>query len=170
MDFMKLAAERYSVRKFDERPVEQEKIDIILEAAKLAPTAHNNQPQKIFVLKSDEAKEKIKKCTQCHFNAPLYFLICYDKDLQWKRDYDGMVSGDIDTGIVGTHMMMAAWELGIGSCWVAFFDPAAVVKEFNLPENLIPATLFPMGYAAESAHPAKLHDIFRDDSELVEYM
>ena len=78
MDFEKLSAERYSLRKFDTRPVEQEKLDLILEAGRNAPTAHNNQPQRIFVFRSPEALEKADACMDCHFHAPVVIGVGYD--------------------------------------------------------------------------------------------
>ncbi len=71
MNFEKLSAERYSLRKFDTRPVEQEKLNLILEAGRNAPTAHNKQPQRIFVFRSPEALEKADACMDCHFHAPV---------------------------------------------------------------------------------------------------
>ena len=91
MDFLELAAKRYSVRKFREEKVRQEDLDKILKAGMLAPTAHNDQPQRILVINSDEALEKLKKCTACHFNAPTALLICSDKDACWTRKYDALL-------------------------------------------------------------------------------
>ncbi len=153
MDFLELAAKRYSLRQFSPRKVEKEKIDRILEAGRLAPTACNNQPQRILVLESEETLEKLKKCTPCHFNAPLAFLVCYDNRQSWKRSYDGKEFGDIDASIVGTHLMMEAADLGLGTTWVGYFDPEAVVREFALPDYIVPVALFPAGYPAENAAP-----------------
>lgn len=169
MDFMTLAAERYSVRKFKERKIEKEVIDKILQAGHIAPTGCNYQPQRILVIESDEAVEKLKKCTKCHFNAPNAMLICYNKDECWTRKYDGSLSGAADACIVTTHMMLAAFELGIGTCWVMHFDPAAMRKEFNIPENISPVALLVMGYPADDAEPMNLHSQFRDMNEVVRY-
>lgn len=155
MNFFELAGKRYSLRQFSPRKVEKEKIDRILEAGRLAPTACNNQPQRILVLESEEALAKLKKCTSFHFNAPLAFIVCYDREESWKRGYDGKEFGDIDASIVGTHLMMEAADLGVGTTWVGYFDPAAVVREFSLPENIIPVAVFPAGYPAEGAGPNK---------------
>ena len=86
MDFEKLSAERYSLRKFDTRPVEQEKLDLILEAGRNAPTAHNNQPQRIFVFRSPEALEKADACMDCHFHAPVIIGVGYDPKESWHRN------------------------------------------------------------------------------------
>ena len=87
MDLMNLLKERYSV-KFSEKPVEDEKLTQIFEAGRLAPTAVNFQPQRIFVLKSDEALAKLKNCTRYHFDAPVALIVCYDNTVSWKRGYD----------------------------------------------------------------------------------
>ena len=76
MDFLQLATEeRYSVRQFSDKPVEQEKLDLILEAGRIAPTACNYQPQRILVIREPEGLDKLKQCTSCHFDAPLALLI-----------------------------------------------------------------------------------------------
>lgn len=170
MDFLTLAQNRYSVRKFDERPVEQEKIDRILKAGHAAPTACNLQPQKIFVLKSEAVLDKLKRITKCHFNAPLAMLVCYDKTVSWKRKYDGKDSGDIDASIVTTHMMMEAWELGIGSTWVMHFDPAAARAELDLSDDLEPTAFLMLGYPAEDAVPFHLHNECKDEDQIVEIL
>lgn len=168
--FIELAKKRFSTRAFSDKPVEQEKLDLIIEAGRVAPTACNNQPQKIYVIQSAEALEKLKKCTPCHFSAPLAFLICNDSTRSWTRPFDGKSSGDVDSSIVATHMMLAAADVGVGSTWVMFFDPAAVRTEFALAENLEPVALLPMGFPAEDAVPAGKHSEFRDDADMVEYV
>ena len=153
MEFTKLAEERYSLRYFSSKPVEKEKLNTILKAGRLAPTACNNQPQRILVIESEKAFAKLKNCTRCHFNAPMALLVCYDKTASWKRSFDNHDSGYTDASIVTTHMMLQAAELGLGTTWVAYFNPAAVKEEFKLPDNLIPVALLPMGYPSEGAGP-----------------
>ena len=157
MNFTNLAEERYSVRKFSEKPVEKEKLDLVLQAGRLAPTACNNQPQRILVIEGAPALEKLKSCTRYCFGAPLARLVCYDNTVSWKRSCDGKDSGDVDASIVTTHLMLQAADLGLGTTWVGSFDPEAVRKEFSLPEKLVPVALLPMGYAAEDAAPAQPH-------------
>ena len=169
-DFLSLAQNRYSVRKFSSEPVVQEHIDRILQAAMAAPTAKNLQPQKIFVIQSADALAKLPGCTDCHFNAPLAMLICCDHNLSWKREYDGADSGEIDIAIVNTHMMLAAAELGVGSTWVMWFDPVEVRARFNLEENLEPVAFLMLGYPAENAHPARMHAQSREMNEIVKYL
>lgn len=167
MDFLTLAAKRYSVRKFENKPIEDEVLEKVLKAGHLAPTACNLQPQKIFVLKSAEALEKIRGCTPCHFDAPTILMVCNDTNIDWKRPFDGKTSGDIDASIVTTHMILEAAELGLGTTWVMFFEPAKVIEAFNLPENIVPTCLLPIGYPAADAAPADLHDKFRPAEEIV---
>lgn len=156
MDFLKLAKDRFSVRKFSEKEVEQEKIDIILEAGRVAPTAVNYQPQRILVLTGDELK-KVEKCTKFAFNPPLDFLVCYDKSQSWKRGNDGHDCGEIDAAIVVTHMMLAAQSVGLGTTWVGSFNPQDVREQFDLPENYVPVAFLPTGYPSDDAEPAGLH-------------
>lgn len=168
-EFMRLASQRYSVRKFDGRPVEPEVIEKILRAGQAAPTACNRQPQRIAVVISPEGLEKLRRCTGSHFNAPAALLVCHDKNECWKREYDGASSGDIDAAIVTTHMMLAAWTLGVGTTWVMHFIPEAVREEFSVPENLEPTALLVMGYPAPDAAPYPGHLERKPIEEIISY-
>lgn len=165
MSFMELAKARYSVRAFLDKAVEQEKIDRILEAAKIAPTAKNNQPQRIYVLKSKEALAQAAETSPCIYGAPLIFMVCVDETEVYQTPQ--LKSGDVDTSIVGTHMMLEAWEQGLGSVWVLKFDPAKAKEIFQLPENIRPVFLLPVGYASPEAKPSDRHESYRPMSEMV---
>lgn len=167
-DFLSLAKERYSVRSYSDKPVEQEKIDKILKAAQLAPTAVNYQPQMIYILQSEGAMNKINKLCRCIYGAPLVFLICSDERRSWKSQTErGYSSGEMDCSIVCTHMMMEAWEEGLGSCWVRLFNVEAVAKAFDLPSYMKPICLLPVGYASEDSVPyAPWHDVYRPIDEI----
>lgn len=169
MDFLELAAARYSVRGFADKPVEQNVIDKLLQAALLAPTACNRQPQRILVINSGEGIQKLRKCTECHFNAPAAMLVCYDKNDCWVRGYDGKNSGDIDASIVATHIMLAAADMGLGTTWVMHFIPEAVRCEFELPDNIEPTALLVMGYPAADAKPSPLHTRSKSARDIVFY-
>ena len=156
MDFLKLTADRYSCRKYSNKPIDQEYIDKILMAGRTAPTAHNNQPQKILVVRSEEGLSLLDKCTVCQYHAPLAFIVCYDKKRAWTRDYDGKCSGDVDASIVATYMMLEAKTLGIDSVWIMYFIPEAVTTEFGLPDDVVPVAILYMGYAAEEASSTHL--------------
>ena len=169
MDFLKLASERYSVRSFQPRPVEDKDLERILQAGHLAPTACNLQPQRILVIKSEAAIEKLRKCTKCHFEAPTALLVCYDKTECWKRKYDGASSGEIDASIVTTHMMLEAASLGVGSTWVMHFIPEAIKTEFHIPDHIEPVALLVMGYPAADAGPFPGHTAFRPLEEIIRF-
>lgn len=157
MDFLELAKARYSVRKFSDKKVETQKIDLILEAGRVAPTACNFQPQRILVIDKETGLEKLKKCTPYHFDAPLAMLVCYDKNASWKRKYDDADGGQIDASIVTTHMMLEVTNLGLGTTWVGSFNPQAVREEFALPENIIPIAILPIGYPSDDCEPYSGH-------------
>lgn len=169
MDFERVIDERYSVRDFKPEHLPQGVIDKILKAGHKAPTGCNFQPQRILVLNTDKAIEKLKECTKCHFNAPTAMLVCHNKEESWKRVYDGALSSPVDAVIVTTYMMLAAQNEGVGSCWVMHFNPVAMRESFNIPDNIEPVALLVMGYPSEQAKPLDMHFKFRPMSETVEY-
>ena len=169
MEFEKLIAERYSVRQFQPEHLPQEVVDKILDAGHKAPTGCNYQPQRILVLNTDEAIAKLKNCTKCHFNAPCAMLICHNKDESWVRKYDGALSAPVDAAIVATHMMLAAHNYGVGSCWVMHFDPSSMRETYRIPDNVEPVALLVMGYPAEDAKPLDLHHQSRPIDEVAVY-
>ncbi|MDD6565076.1 MAG: nitroreductase family protein [Clostridiales bacterium] len=169
MDFDKVISERYSVRKFKNEHLSQDVIDKILKAGHIAPTGCNYQPQRILVLNTDESLEKLKNCTKCHFDAPTAMLVCYNKDESWVRKYDDAMSAPYDAAIVTTHMMLKAYSIGVGSCWVMHFDPFAMRDAYNIPDNVIPAALLVMGYPHNDAEPRDMHSQYRPIDEVVKY-
>lgn len=168
MAYIDMARERFSVRKFAEKPVEQEKIDLILEAARVAPTAANRQPQRIYVLRSEEAIEKARQVTGYIFNAPLVFLICYNVDEAWHNSReDGYHAGEMDASIICDQMMMEATDLGLGTLWVRGYATDELAAAFDLPENIIPACMLDVGYAADDCEPSPMHSSRRPLEETV---
>lgn len=159
MKFSQLVKERYSVRKFSDKKIEKEKLDLILEAGRVAPTAANYQPQRILVIENEEGLTKLKSCTSFHFNAPLALLVCYDTTVSWKRSLDNEDMGIVDASIVTTQMMLQIHELGLGSTWVASFNADLIKEIFELPEYLVPVALLPIGYPSEDSVPnPKMHN------------
>lgn len=168
MTFLELAKERYSVRSFKPDAIEQEQLDVILEAGRVAPTARNFQPQKIYVVKSQENRKKVASVCRFTFDAPVILVIAYDTERDWKnRLMPGYSSGETDAAIVGTHMMLAAWEQGIGSCWVGYFNADDVRNALELPDHIRVIALMPMGYPTEDAEPLDLHSIYRELGDTV---
>lgn len=159
MDFLTLAKERYSVRKFSTQPIEKEKLEFVLKAGQLAPTSVNLQPQRILVINDETELAKLWDCTHFHFNAPAALLVCYDKTVcwhdrmvggyaNWQKSYS---SGNIDASIVATHMILAATSIGLGTCWVMGFYEGRVREVYDIPDNYVPVCLLPIGYPAEDA-------------------
>ena len=169
MEFVKLIEERYSVRSFQPEHLPREVLEKILAAGHLAPTGCNYQPQRILVLNTDESIEKLRGCTKCHFGAPTALLVCHNTAESWVRPYDGALSSPVDAAIVATHMLLAAHNEGVGSCWVMHFDPAAMRQTFAIPNGIEPAALLVMGYPAEDAKPLPLHFKTRPITETVVY-
>ena len=169
MNFSELIRSRYSVRAFAPQMIKDEELSAILEAGHVAPTACNNQPQKIYVVKSKKKLSALAEVCRFTFNAPLVFAVGYDKERDWKnRRMQDYGSGETDAAIVLTHMMLAAWDMGIGSCWVGAFSADKVEEALGIPEGVRITALMPMGYPAESAVPHALHTTYRDASDIVE--
>lgn len=170
-NFLQLAEDRYSVRKFLDKPLRTEDLSRILEAAKLAPTAKNLQPQKIFIVQSAEGLAKIDKVTKCRYGAPAVAIICYDKDNVYVNPWDDTInSGETDAAIVTTHMMLEAWDIGVASCWVQWFNVGLTSEEFQLPDNIVPASLLPLGYPSPDAKPAPRHTQSKEEDEMVQFL
>ena len=170
MDFQTLAAARYSLRKFSPAPVEEEKLALILEAGRNAPTAHNLQPQRIFVLRGPEALEKVDGCAGVHFHPPVMLVVAYDPKASWKRETDGKDHGEIDASIAVTQMMLQAADLGLGTTYVGMFEPEKLWAAFPEMEGLTPIAVLPLGYPAEHARPSRLHADRKPMEELVKYL
>ena len=171
MSFIDLVKSRYSCRAFDARPVESEKLQQILEAGRLAPTAKNGQPIKIFVLKSTEALEKLRGITRMAYNAPVVLMVCYDETQSYRASNynDDHDCGDMDASIVTTTMMMEATDLGLNTLWARGFNASCIESAFNLPENLKLVCLLDVGYAdAELGGPSPRHSERKEMSEIVE--
>lgn len=149
MSFADLTLERYSCRKYEKRAVESEKLDAILEAGRLAPTACNNHPVRVLPCATPELLEKAAACQPRFardgsvFGAPVVLLVCGVDEDAWVRPYDQMNAAPIDTAIVCDQMMMQATELGLGTCWVCHFKPEIAREQFDLPEGVYRTTCSP---------------------------
>ena len=169
MDFLKLCADRYSVRSYTDRQVPEDVLMKILEAGRLAPTAKNQQPQRVFVLRSEEALEKLHKHCKC-YDAPTVLLICGDTDVACNRPVVSHSMAEMDASIAATQMMLAATSLGVGSVWMCAFDNDAVAEEFDLPDNVKPFLLLPLGYPTEDCQPSPRHTQRMSIEEMAEFL
>lgn len=166
MTFLELANKRYSSRKYKDIPIEEEKLNKVLEAGRIAPTAKNNQPIQIYVLQSEQALNKIRTITRCAFNAPIVLMVAYDTEQEWHNPLEeGIHSGIEDCSIVATHMMLEATEIGLATCWVNVFPNTQTGKEFNLPKNIKPVLLMPIGYPDDE--PSERHKLRKSLDEIV---
>lgn len=169
MEFMKIAKQRFSVRSYTNQKVEPEKLDMILEAARVAPTAANLQPIQLISVQSEEGIAKIGKAANL-YGAPLAIIVCADHDKAWVRPFDKKQTGDIDASIITDHMMFQATELGLGSVWVCYFDPDVLRSEFKIPANLEPVNILVIGYSAETPADPERHSATRNPlKDLVSY-
>ena len=170
MEFSEVIRGRYSCKKFDGRPVEKQQLDAILEAGRLAPTAKNLQEQKIYVVQTEEGLAKIDKITPCRYGASTVLLVAFDKENVFIYPGEKRDSGIEDATIVATHMLLAAKDAGVDSCWINFFNPVEAAKEFALPEQVEVLMLLDLGYAAEGAGPLAPHSQRKDLAETVQYI
>lgn len=170
MEFKKVVKDRYSCKKYDSKKVEREKLEAILEAGRLAPTAKNLQEQHIYVAESEEVLAKIDAATPCRYGAPTVLVVAFDKNNVFTYPGEKRDSGVEDAAIVATHLMLSAYDEGVDSCWLNFFDPDKLAADLGLPENEEILMLLDLGYAAEGAGPLSTHSNRKALSETVSYI
>lgn len=156
MDFFDLVQKRYSVRAYLDKPVEEEKLNKLLEAARLAPTAANRQPFRILVIPTAGRKEELKRIypRDWFVQAPYIIGICAVPSEAWVRR-DGRNYAVVDATIVMDHLILAAASCGLGTCWVAAFDEVAAREVLEIPPNWDPIAFTPLGYPADEWQPKK---------------
>ena len=170
MEFTKVIAERYSCKNFGEGRVSDEKLNAILEAGRMAPTAKNFQEQHIYVVRSAEGLAKIDAVTPCRYKASTCVVVAFDRNNVFTYPGGKRDSGAEDAAIVATHMLLAAANEGVDSCWINFFDPDKLAKELGLPENEEILMILDLGYAAEGTGPLPNHGSRKPLSETVAYL
>lgn len=169
MNFLNIAKQRFSVRSYTGQAVEKEKLDKILEAAHVAPTAANLQPAQLIVVQSEDGLAKIGRAANI-YGVPLAIIVCADHEKAWVRPFDKKQTGDIDTSILTDHMMLQATELGLGSVWICYFKPDVISREFKLPDHLEPVNILAVGYSNEEAAEPERHSKTRIPiNQLVSY-
>ena len=170
MEFKEVVKNRYSCKRFNGRQVESDKLKAILEAGRLAPTAKNLQEQRIYVIQSDEALARIDAATPCRYGAPTVLVVAYDKNNVFTYPGGKYNSGAEDATIVATHMILAAADEGVDSCWLNFFDPEKLAEALGLPENEEILMLMDLGYATEGIGPLPKHTDRKRLEQTVSYM
>lgn len=166
MEFSELIKKRYSVRAYSAKPVEDIKLQAVLEAANLAPTAANRQPFQIIVIHTKGREEELKRIygRDWFVQPPIVICVCALPSQAWSR-MDGKNYSDVDTTIAMDHLILAAADLGLGTCWIAAFDPQAAREILELPDDVEPIAFTPLGYPADELKKKKRKDL----SELVRY-
>ena len=167
MDFFELIHTRYSVRAYKSDQVEETKLKQILQAARLAPTAANRQPFHVIVIKTEGKVDVLKRVYSPKWftDAPVVLCVCGTQEQAWTRRQDSKSYCDVDAAIVMDHIILAATALGLGTCWIAAFDPTAAREVLNLPPGVEPIAFTPLGYAADAPREKRRKDL----SALVKY-
>lgn len=170
MEFTQVIENRYSCKNFSARQLAPAQLDAILAAGRVAPTAKNLQEQRIYVIQSAQGLAKIDAATPCRYGAPTCLVVAFDRSNVFTYPGGKRDSGVEDASIVATHLMLAAANAGVDSCWLNFFDPAAVAKAFDLPENEQVLMLLDLGFAAEGFAPLPNHTSRKQLEETVKYL
>lgn len=160
MDFLALAKQRCSIRTYQNTKVATEKLEKILEAAHVAPTAANMQSHRLLVIQSDEGLEKLSKGVNFH-GAPLAIIVCGDHTDVFIRPFDKKSMVDIDAAIVADHMVLEAEDLGLSTCWLTYFEPTVIRNEFHIPNHLEPIAILAIGYGVETKASPNRHQTMR---------
>lgn len=170
MEFKEVAQKRFSCRKYSAKEIEREKLNAVLEAGRLAPTAKNLQEQHIYVVQSKEALAKIDRVTPCRYGAPTVLVVAFDKNNVFTYPGGKRDSGVEDATIVATHMILAAADEGLGSCWINYFEPEKMAEELGLPENEEVLMMLDLGYAADGVKPAPGHTARKPLNDTVSWL
>jgi nitroreductase len=168
MNFQALIRARYSARAYKPDPVEPEKLERVLEAARLAPTAANRQPFRVIVVQTKGREDDLKRIYARDWlvQAPVVLCVCAVPAESWVRKSDGWNAAEVDASIAMSHIVLAAAEEGLATCWIAAFDPVAAREALGLPPDIIPSAFTPLGYAADTGGPKKrrlLADLVKRD-------
>ena len=147
-DFLKLAEERYSIRRYANKEVPREVLMSVLESARIATSAVNFQPWKFYIASGEKAKKMVCESYNRDWiaTAPLYIIACGDHSVAWHRSLDNKDHTDIDIAIAVEHICLSAAAAGLGTCWVCNFDAEMLKRDMQLPENLEPIAIIPIGY------------------------
>lgn len=151
MDFSELIRRRYSVRSYESGAVDEEVLERVFEAFVLAPTAANRQPLGLIVIEAKGREQELRRIYDRDWFAsqpPIVVCVCADMDACWVRG-DGKRYGDVDATIAMDHLILAATEEGLGTCWIGAFDPQATREILRLPEHVEPIAFTPLGYPAD---------------------
>lgn len=154
MEFYEVVRRRRSIRAYKPDPIEEEKLIRVLEAARLAPSAANRQPWYFIVVKDPRVKERLRRAypREWFVKAPVIIVACADPTVAWRRR-DGEEYWKVDVAIAMEHLVLAAVNEGLGTCWIAAFDEEAAKEALGIPESIRVVAMTPLGYPAEERGP-----------------
>jgi len=157
MNFQELVRARYSVRAYDPTPVDDDALARILEAVRLAPTAASRQAFRVVLIRTEGQENELRRIYDRDWfvQAPLVLALCAVPSEGWVRAADGWPAAGVDATIAMTHLVLAAAEEGLGTCWIAAFDPVAAREVLDLPDDLVPWAFTPLGHPADSPSPKR---------------
>ncbi|MCR5135823.1 MAG: nitroreductase family protein [Oscillospiraceae bacterium] len=170
MEFKDVIKNRYSCKKYSDRQVEAEKLAAVLNAGRMAPTAKNLQEQHIYVIQSPEVLARLDSVTPCRYGAPTVLVVAFDSSNVFTYPGGKRDSGVEDATIVATHMILAAADEGVDSCWVNYLDPEKLAEVLGLPENEEVLMVMDLGYAAEGTGPLPNHSSRKALEQTVTYL
>ena len=170
MEFTEVVKDRFSCKKFSDKAISQATLEAVLEAGRLAPTAKNLQEQHIYVAQKPETLAKIDAVTPCRYGAGTVLIVAFDRENVFTYPGDKRDSGIEDASIVATHLMLAAANAGLDSCWINYFDPDKLAADLSLPGNESILMLLDLGYKADSAKPLPPHFQRKPLTETVTYL
>jgi len=170
MDFTQVIEKRYSCKKYSNKVISNEQLNRILQAGRVAPTAKNLQEQIVYVIQSPEGLAKIDQITPCRYGATTVLAVAFDKTNVFVYPESTRDSGIEDASIVATHMMLAAANEGVDSCWLNFFNPENAAKVLGLPENQEILMLLDLGFAEEGTGPLANHNKRKELEKTVVFM
>ncbi len=170
MNFEELIHKRYSCRNYSPKPIQEDLLQKVLEAARLAPTAANRQPFQIIIIKTENKQEELMQIYDKDWfvQPPLILAVCSQPQMGWvRKKYDQQSYAAVDAAIVVDHITLQAADLGLGTCWIGAFDPQAARDFLKLPADVEPIAFTPLGYPMDQ--PGKkirkpLKDLIRYDT------
>lgn len=168
--FMRILESRYSCHSFDNFPVSDDKLNMILEAGRIAPSAKNLQPTRIWVVKSEDALARLRAIHPC-YGAPVVLIVGCRNEEAWIRDTDGVNAAKTDAAIVLTHLMLTATDMGLANMWIWDFDPSKVREALPETQEHGIYALLAIGYPkGTEGKPTEYHSVRKPLEEIVRYL
>ena len=170
MEFLDIAKHRYSSRKYLDKPIEEEKLLKVLEAARVAPSAVNKQPWIFYVIRDNKNKQKISEAYHREWlkDAPVILVACANRNIAWVRP-DGKNDADIDLSIAIDHITLQATELGLATCWICNFNTQKCSEIIKLDKNIEPIAIIPLAYPADSTDPNRHNSLRKPLNEIIKW-